>query len=91
MSRTATLHRTVTVQWQDRMAERQCDVRVVYEYDGDRNFAVLEQYIVSDEDSDAPYGLTEEIFNGMVDNAVFEYAAEDYGDWLSGQDDAREY
>lgn len=83
---TPTLERTVTVIWEDAKAERQCDVRVVYEYDGDRNFAVLEQYIVSDEDSDAPYGLTEDTFNALVDSAVFEYANEDYHDWLSGQD-----
>lgn len=87
---TATLERTVTVSWEDAKAERQCDVRVVYEYDGDRNFAVLEQYIVSDEDSDAPYGLTNDVFDAMVDAAVFEYANEDYQDWLSGQPGAAE-
>lgn len=88
---TPTLERTVTIVWEDAKAERQCDVRVVYEYDGDRYFAVLEQYIVSDETSDAPYGLTEDTFNALVDSAVFEYANEDYHDWLSGQADAREY
>lgn len=86
MSRLATLERTVTIVWEDIKAERQCDVRVVYQYDGDKDFAVMEQYIVSDETSDAPYGLTEDIFNGMVDNATLEYAADDYADWLSGQD-----
>lgn len=89
--RAATLERTVTVTWEDAKAERQCDVRVVYQFDGDRDFAVMEQYIVSDESSDAPYGLTEDVFDAMVDSAVFEYAHEDYNDWLSGQDDAREY
>jgi len=92
MSRTATLERTVTIIWEDTKAERQCDVRVVYEYDGDRNFAVLEQDIVGAEEGvDVPYGLTEDTFNALLDSAVFEYANEDYQDWLSGQDDAREY
>jgi hypothetical protein len=90
MSRSATLYRTVTIVWEDAKSERECDVRVVYEYNGDRDFAVLEQEIV-DGDGETPYGLTEDVFNEMVDQAVFLYAAEDYGDWLSGQDDAREY
>ena len=92
MSRTATLERTITVIWEDAKAERQCDVRVVYEYDGDRDFAVLEQDIVDAEEGiDVPYGLTRDTFNALVDDAVFPYANEDYQDWLSGQDDAREY
>ena len=87
MSRIATLERTVTVIWEDAKAERQCDVRVVYEYDGDRHFDVLEQDIVDAEDGiDVPYGLTEGTFNALVDSAAFEYAHEDYHDWLSGQD-----
>ena len=92
MSRTATLERTITIVWEDAKAERQCDVRVVYEYDGDRDFAVLEQDIVGAEEGiDVPHGLTEGTFNALVDNTVFEYAYEDYPDWLSGQADVQKY
>lgn len=84
---TATLERTVTVTWEDAKAERQCDVKTIYEYDGDRHFAVLWQEILDAEEYiEVPYGLTEDTFNALVDSAVFEYANEDYHDWLSGQD-----
>lgn len=89
MSRLATLERTVTIIWEDAKAERQCDVRVVYQYDGDKDFAVMEQDIL--DGNEVPYGLTENVFDALVDSATLEYAAEDYGNWLSGQDDAREY
>lgn len=85
--RTATLERTVTVTWQDRAGEWKGDVRVVYQFDGDRDFAVMDQEILGD---GFPTSLSESVFNEMVDDAVFEYAAEDYNNWLSGQDDARE-
>lgn len=91
MSRLATLERTVTVVWEDAKAERQCDVRVIYEYDGDKDFAVIAQDILDADGEEVPYGLTEDVFNALVDAAAIEYAAEDYGNWLSGQDDAREY
>lgn len=84
---TPTLERTVTVVWEDAKAERQCDVKTIYEYDGDRHFAVLWQEILDAEEYiEVPYGLTEDTFNALVDSAVFEYANEDYHDWLSGQD-----
>lgn len=84
---TATLERTVTVTWEDAKAERQCDVKTIYEYDGDRHFAVLWQEILDAEEYiEVPYGLTEDTFNALVDSAVFEYANDDYHDWLSGQD-----
>lgn len=87
MSRIATLERTVTVIWEDDKAERQCDVKTIYEYDGDRHFAVVWQEILdAEENIEVPHGLTEEVFFQMVDDAVFPYANEDYQDWLSGQD-----
>ena len=94
MSRLATLERTVTVTWQDAKAERQCDVKAIYDYDGDKYFAVMWQEIQNqdgEEFVDVPHGLTEDVFNQMVDDAIFPYINEDYQDWLSGQDDAREY
>ena len=88
---TATLERTVTVTWEDAKAERQCDVKTIYEYDGDRHFAVLWQEILDTEEYvEVPYGLTEDTFNALVDSAVFEYANDDYQDWLSGQPGAAE-
>jgi len=88
---TATLERTVTVTWEDAKAERQCDVKTIYEYDGDRHFAVLWQEILDTEEYvEVPHGLTEDTFNALVDSTVFEYANEDYQDWLSGQPGAAE-
>jgi hypothetical protein len=86
MFRAATLHRTVSVTWETKLAELTCDVAVTYEYDGANHFEVLEADIVGNPDGDAPYGITEDAFDALVDAAVIERCAEDYGDWLSGQD-----
>jgi hypothetical protein len=59
---------------------------VTYEYNGADHFDVLDAEILNNPDGDVPYGIREDIFDAMVDAAVIERCAEDYGDWLSGQD-----
>jgi hypothetical protein len=78
---------TVNVQWEDpKGIERDCDVLVEYTYDGDVD--VLSADIIEGEE---PYGISESDFDDLVDAAVAERAPEAYADWLSGQDDSKEY
>ena len=78
---------TVNVQWEDpKGIERDCDVLVEFMYDGDVD--VLSADIVG---GGEPYGISESDFDDLVDAAVAERAPEAYADWLSGQDDSKEY
>jgi hypothetical protein len=78
---------TVNVQWEDTKGiERDCDVVVEYMYNGDVD--VLSADIV---EAGEPYGISESAFDALVDAAVAERAPEAYADWLSGQDDSKEY
>lgn len=85
MSRIADLTRTVTVTWEDEKAERSCDVVVEYEYDGADHFEITGIDLVDGSYED-PYGISIDAFEALICDAVVERAAEDYGDWLSGQD-----
>jgi len=80
---------TVNVQWEDpKGIERDCDVIVEFLYDGDVD--IFSADIVNAEGGE-PYGISESDFDALVDAAVAEQAPEAYADWLSGQDDSKEY
>lgn len=86
-----TLTTTVNVQWDcnERYGvERECDVVVEFTFDGVDAVDVLSADIVG---GGEPYGIADHIFDMLVDEAVAERAADAYADWLSGQDDSREY
>ena len=68
--------------------ERECDVDVEFTFDGVDDFEVLGADIVG---GGEPYGISAECFDDLVDQATIERASEVYGDWLSGQDDSREW
>ena len=86
-----TLTTTVTVQWECNKrpgVERQCDVVVEYTFDGVDDVDVLAADIVRTDvfdGDDAPYGISEQDFDALVDEAVAERAHDAYADWLSGQ------
>jgi hypothetical protein len=86
MFKAATLHCIVPITWETQMNELTCDVAVTYEHNGADHFEVLDADILDNPDGDVPYGIREDIFDALVDAAVIERCAEDYGDWLSGQD-----
>ena len=78
---------TVNVQWEDRKGtERDCDVVVEFLYDGDVD--ILSADIVG---GGEPYGISDSDFDDLINGAVAERAPEAYADWLSGQDDSKDY
>ena len=89
-----TLQTTVTVQWECNKHpgfEHECQVLVDFTFDGVDDFEVLGAEIVGEDSEAEPCGISAECFDDLVDQATIERAAEVYGDWLSGQDDSREY
>jgi hypothetical protein len=91
MTRSPTLSTTVHVMWEcDKRigVERECDVAVEFTFDGVDDFEMQAAEIVG---GGEPYGIRTDIFDDLVDAATIEVAPEVYGDWLSGQDDSREY
>lgn len=79
----ATLEATINVQWTcNRGYNHDCDVDVVYDYDGDKELTIRSAISV-----DEPIGIGSWDFDELVDEAIFERAPEDYADWLADQED----
>lgn len=81
---TPTLYATVNVQWEDNKGvERDVDVEVEYVFDGRKDLQVMAGDIIGEGE---PYGISEDAFWDLVDQAVAARASDDYNNWLSGQD-----
>lgn len=79
-----TLTSAVTVQWQcPKGIKRTADVVAEYTFDNVDDLEVLGADIVG---GGEPYGIDQERFDALVDEAVAAVASLAYGDWQSGLD-----
>ena len=84
-TRAPVLFATVHVMWEDhKHVERECDVEVEFTYSGSNDLEMLSAQIVGEHDE--PYGISERMFDALVDDATLEIAPEVYQDWLSDQE-----
>jgi hypothetical protein len=83
MSGVQTFTACVNVSWTCRRGyDHDCDVDVTYIYDGVDDLTIVSAYAIGE-----MRGIGEYEFDELVDEAVFERAADDYADWLADQID----
>lgn len=78
----ATIEVTISAQWTcNRGYNHDCDVEVVYDYDGVDDLQIRSAISVGD-----PIGIGSRDFDDLVDEIIFERAPADYADWLADQE-----